>query len=168
MEKNKNILYIAITVVITVMILSLLYFYNKGKEKNIAVSIHLTDTIDLNLSQIYVKPFDQSRNYVIFYAEAKNKTNKISDFSQYLDSKVGENQWMGFSEYLKLRTPDNQVCTMNNFYTLTKGVENIGWRINGQFEANESRFGYLVFECPKVDTNKYIINYENQNIETGF
>jgi hypothetical protein len=151
MEK-KNVIYFAIVVILTIAALSGLYLYNKGLNHDLNLSLKLDTNLDANLSKIYIKPKDETKNYVILYMDVKNNSN------QALSETKGE---------IALRNGKNQVCTSNRYYSYMRGIDNLAGAMYDRYASGEVKSGYLVFECLKGDNN-FTINYGNQNLEIKY
>jgi hypothetical protein len=63
-------------------VLFLLSTYAKGTQISVSDDIKVSDTINIHLNKIFVKPTGSDKNYVIFYADVKrNSLNQITVLS---------------------------------------------------------------------------------------
>ena len=144
--------------------MAILFFYNKGQERTISRDITLAPPIILTLDKEYIKSKDQSTNYIVFSAQAKNTTAKKFDYYDYQKSKnFTNNSYRSNSSTPTLRTSKNQSCPINTYYTISAGTQNIGAMITSDYLPSENKIGHLIYECSKSATGGFIMNYEDKD-----
>lgn len=189
-EEKGELTTVGIVVLITAIILGSLYFYDKGQTKTINSSIELGKSVNLSLSKVRTKPSKYGKSYLIFDAIASNTTNKAVDFhATYpkspcvtVSSIGGEyNKCVSSPEYttyldeydavslqnesnrsgLELQAPNNEYCTLADYYVSNRSINNIGYGLTNYYQANESKAGVIVFQCP-TQKGSYSLIYKDQ------
>lgn len=184
---------VGLVVLIAAIILAGLYFYDKGTAKAINVTMNLGKNVVLTLNQARTKPSEYGKSYVIFNAVSSNQTNKTVDFhvsypkspcstassigGEY-DKCVSSQAYLTYlDEYddvvyqndssqsgIKLQAPNKEYCTIEDYYSPNRSVKNIGYSLTDYYQANESKTGVLVFQCP-AQKGAFTLIYKDQSEE---
>lgn len=138
-QSSSNLYYLVGIIFVTAIVLCLLSIYAKGTQISISDDIKVSDTINIHLNKIFVKPTGSDKNYVIFYADVKrNSLNQITVLAENPCLNMSYDE-MEFQECTESEAYTNYTESEDNYdnYMETQGVvlEDFVLRSSGDFDC---------------------------------